>query len=422
MRWRARLRWRARRGAIVVLLGIMAVTLMSISAISIDFSRLWALRNELQTSADAAAHAGALQLLPPNLAANAIQVATSYAAANNAMQGSVTVDSVIEGDWDDASRTFTPGAPVDAISVTVSRQSTGLMMSLLGVAQPRIKARAIGWADAPVNNSSGCIKPVAVPFDALMSRINNYRGIANTPDTNGLYRPFDQVADMAALSAMSTTLRTFALKFGTGTISDTLGQISGSYQAVQLGEKWDVSTGLPASPGPVGGANAFKDNMAGGTCYSLQVGDSLLTQSGLGDGQPAICGAWPGAQGCGGANSINGPGICSVIRGDQQDPQSIDQSSSRFGDCEDGSGNVGIDMKAAFYRCSSGCTGQSTVEVSLLGSFTLMKVYPDNPKNNPTPYNPNFSKAEIVGIFKPITDVGTVGPGSTTLVRPIIVR
>jgi Flp pilus assembly protein TadG len=56
---------KSRRGAIVVMLGIMAVTLMSISAISIDFSRLWTLRNELQTSADAAAHAGAVQLTTP---------------------------------------------------------------------------------------------------------------------------------------------------------------------------------------------------------------------------------------------------------------------------------------------------------------------------------------------------------------------
>ena len=51
------MRMKARRGAVVVMLGIMMVALVSVTAVSIDFSRLWALRNELQTSADAAAHA-----------------------------------------------------------------------------------------------------------------------------------------------------------------------------------------------------------------------------------------------------------------------------------------------------------------------------------------------------------------------------
>ena len=91
------MRLKARRGAVVVLLGIMAVALMSISSIAIDFSRLWTLRNELQTAADAAAHAGAIQLLPPNNAGLTWvdSAARNYAAVNLAMQGTVTVDSVL---------------------------------------------------------------------------------------------------------------------------------------------------------------------------------------------------------------------------------------------------------------------------------------------------------------------------------------
>jgi hypothetical protein len=132
--------------------------------------------------------------------------------------------------------------------------------------------------------------------------------------------------------------------------------------------------------------------------------------------QPTICGAWPGAQGCGGAS---GPGICSMIRGDMADPYGTPQSSTNFGNCEDASGNVGVDMKAAFYQCSSGCSGQSKVEVSLLGSFTLTKVFPADSRSGA--YT-QFDRAQIVGVFKPVTDPGTVGPGSTTLVTPIIVK
>ena len=172
------MRLKNRRGAVVVMLGIMIVALVSVSAISIDFSRLWSLRNELQTSADAAAHAGAVQLAPPNNASTTIAVATSYAHVNLAMQDSVAVDSVILGDWDDVAKTFTPwpvASTTDAVSVTVSRQSSGLIMSMLGVASPRLKARAIGWADAPVSDATGCIKPWAIPYTLLMYRINEYR-------------------------------------------------------------------------------------------------------------------------------------------------------------------------------------------------------------------------------------------------------
>jgi hypothetical protein len=59
------------------------------------------------------------------------------------------------------------------------------------------------------------------------------------------------------------------------------------------------------------------------------------------------------------------------------------------------------------------------MEVSMLGSFHLTKVFPENSKNGA--YR-QFDAAEIEGIFVPISDPGTVGPGSTTIVRPILVR
>jgi hypothetical protein len=410
-------RFKQRRGAIVVIVGISMLSLMAITALSLDFSRIWSLKNELQTSADAGAHAGAIQLSPPNNAGLTDSVARFYALTNPAMQGTVTIDSVQLGDWDDIGKTFTPGAPVtDAVNVVVSRQSTGLIMQLFGVPLPRLKARAIGWADAPIASSTGCIKPVAVPYTQLMWRINVFRNIPNSPDANGLYRPFDQVNDIAALGAMSAAERTFGLKIGAGTLNDTLGAMAGNYQAVKLGKYWDVGTQALAVPGPDnGGANAYKGHMSGNTCHTLAVGDSLETEPGN-MVQPTICGAWPGAQGCGGTS---GAGICSMIRGDQADPMNTAQSDTTFGDCEDAGGSAGVEIKAAFYRCVTGCNGQSRVEVSMLGSFTLTKVFPDKAKAGA--YRP-FEQAEIEGIFKPVTDPGTVGPGSTTLVRPILVK
>jgi len=48
-----------RKGIFVVLFGILFMSLMAAAAMSIDFARVWAMRNELQTSADAAAATGA---------------------------------------------------------------------------------------------------------------------------------------------------------------------------------------------------------------------------------------------------------------------------------------------------------------------------------------------------------------------------
>ena len=410
------MRIRSRRGAIVVMLGIMAVTMMSISAISIDFSRLWTLRNELQTSADAAAHAGAVQLAPPNNAGATIAVVNAYAGLNPAMQGAVTVDSVILGDWDDKLKTFFPGAATtDAVSVTVSRQSTGLIMSLMGVTQPRIKARAIGWADAPVSDATGCIKPWAIPYTLLMYRINVFRNTLNpgtfSPPNSpaNLTRTFDQVADLNALPQMSIADRTFSLKQGSGTMNDSGATIAGNYQAVVLPEYWDAATQAnnPNYQPSDGGGMNYANNIAGANCNTLDIGDILKTEQGVAVG--------PTLHGFLGTGGVTGPGLCTHISGHQD---SINQNDSRYGDCVDAAGNTGTDVKAAFYYCASSCNGKTEVEVKMLGSFTLKKIYPQGDHGQ----NPQWEASEIVGIFKPISDPGTVGTGSTMYTQVIIVR
>lgn len=405
---------RTRRGAVVVLVAIMAVALVALTGLAMDFSRLWSLRNELQTSADAAAHAGAVQLSPPNNAAFAYDSAMAFALRNLAMQDSVTVDLIELGDWDDVGKTFTPNAPnTDAVHVVVSRQSTGLVLALLGVPLPRLKAQAIGWADAPVSNATGCMKPWAIPYTQLISRINNYRGIPNTPDASGLYRPWDPVNDIEALNHMSPTERTFSLKIGSGKIYDTVGTVSGNYQAVQLGKYWSVADSDYANPPPGNGAPAYQDHLSGVTCHQLTVGDSLLTEQGHMPG-PTVCGILGvnAQQGCGGTH---GPGVCMDVIGEGDNTPQTDPT---YGDCVGPDGQVGVDIKAAFFTCAT-CNGHSVVSVDLLGSFTLVKVYPDKPKNG---VNLQFDRAQILGIFKPVQDGGDVGSGSTTLVKPILVK
>jgi len=124
----------------------MMTALLAVSAVSIDSNRLHSLRNELQFSADAGAHAGAIQLMEPNDPMNTADVAAAYSTRYLAMQGVVQVDSVELGAWDDFHRQFTPGlTPPNAVRVVVSRRAPGLLVSHFGVNSPRIRARAVGW-------------------------------------------------------------------------------------------------------------------------------------------------------------------------------------------------------------------------------------------------------------------------------------
>ena len=137
---------RSRRGTIAVLVAVMMTGLIAVSALSLDTSRMLSFRNELQFSADAGAHAGAIQLLEPNDPTQTEEAAKSYASRYRAMQTVVHVDSVELGGWDDFSHQFNPGlTPYNAVRVVVSQRPSGLLVSHFGVSSPRIRARAVAW-------------------------------------------------------------------------------------------------------------------------------------------------------------------------------------------------------------------------------------------------------------------------------------
>jgi hypothetical protein len=393
------MRMKSRRGAFVVITGVLFIMMVGFGAVAVDFSRMWTLKNELQTSADAAATAGAIQLAGTHVTTGNAPAdsARAYATRNPAMARNVVVDSVELGHWNHNTRTFTPGGtPTDAIHVVVANPMQGLLMTLFGVTPPRIRARATGWAGAPVA-TSGCQKPWAIPYENLMYAINAYRGIANT--TANMNRAFDQVADIAALQAMTQAQRTFDLKIAqnnnnnNGQINQTAAtttSMPGNYQAVRLGKWWDYATQSIANPPPGQGGNDYLNNITGANgCYTLSVGDSLETETGNKVGP-----------------TLNGmePAVCTTIV----------NSGPNEGDCLNSAGTVGVDIKASFFRCGTGCSGQAHVGIELLGSFTLTKVYPNN--------SGGHEKSEIAGIFVPIQSSGPVGGGSTTLQRPILVQ
>ena len=158
--WRPRLK--ARRGAIVAIVGLLFIGLVAVGAMSIDMERLGVLRAELQNSADAGAHAGAVQRLKTPTNFNMIRdTARAYARRNTALQVVPTVELAEMGVWNPITRTFVPDQPnPNAVRVRVSVQSVGLFMEIVGVASPVVRATAIGSiATFP---SAPLVRPVLV--------------------------------------------------------------------------------------------------------------------------------------------------------------------------------------------------------------------------------------------------------------------
>jgi uncharacterized membrane protein len=140
---------RARRGAIVALVAVLLVAMVGLFALAADFGRLDNLKADLQTSAEAAALAGAVELIdvPPHNPTTAVAVAIAWVAKNPAMQATVSVDSAKCGTWYDTGPLFLDAVggcsgASNAVKITVSRQSSGLFMSALGVSAPILKATA----------------------------------------------------------------------------------------------------------------------------------------------------------------------------------------------------------------------------------------------------------------------------------------
>ncbi len=138
--------FKARRGALLYVVGLLIVGLVTVSAIVIDMSRLSNLSAELQVAADAGAHAGAVQyMLTPGNTTEIVDSAIAYAQRNTAMGVVPTVDVAEMGIWDPITSTFTPGLPnPNAVHIVLSVAPQGLIMEIVGVGPPVVHASAIG--------------------------------------------------------------------------------------------------------------------------------------------------------------------------------------------------------------------------------------------------------------------------------------
>ncbi len=177
-----------RPGAALVLVTILLIVIVGMVAFAVDIGWILLVRNQLQTSADSAALAGAQQLYDgKDLARSA---ARNYGGENHAAgAGGVAIadSDVVIGYWDIATRTFTPGGspstPANAVKVTTRRTANLFFGGIFGIKQKDIEAEAI----AMVN-----VRDIAFVVD-LSGSMNNDSEIWATEAINSTFAQYPNV-------------------------------------------------------------------------------------------------------------------------------------------------------------------------------------------------------------------------------------
>ena len=182
--------------------GIFIVAIMLIAAISVDASRIFAAKNELQTASDAAALAGALELLEsPDTYQD---TARAYARRNFVEQESIDSVEIEYGVWLPTDRQFVEGAePKDAVRVTTRHPLPLSLARVFGDSTVMVSASAIAWSAGPVMEPR-CLKPLAVPYSRLLQILG--------------YQPYDNIYlnddDVRRLRDMPVSARKWHFHFG----------------------------------------------------------------------------------------------------------------------------------------------------------------------------------------------------------------
>jgi hypothetical protein len=261
--------------------GIFIVAIMLVAAVAIDASRIFVAKNELQTAADAAALAGARQLLDDS--STALDTARAYAYRNRVEADSIQSVEMELGIWLPAEQPalrFVPsGEPWDAVRVTTRHPLRLSLTRALGDSTVSVSATAIAWSSGPVMEPQ-CVKPLAVPYSRLLD-------ILNYPATSNVELNDD---DIRRLREMPDSLRRWHFHYGNQGNEDYHGADDDygvdhfkrdQYFPIDIDSAWvrnDASTYLRPSLGP----EDYQSYLAGppiGRCSQrVRSGDALRSE------------------------------------------------------------------------------------------------------------------------------------------------
>ncbi len=167
---------RDQRGTTLPLAGVMVLLGIGVASLAVDMGYLYTMRSKVQTTADAAALAGAGQI--PNIQ-NIREEAISLARQNlpEAENGAVvTKDNVTHGNWNSSTRTYVQGSePYNAVRVVAQRtaandNAVGLFFArVFGFDEIDIEASAIVLR----RDVSGCIVALDPTADGALTISGN---------------------------------------------------------------------------------------------------------------------------------------------------------------------------------------------------------------------------------------------------------
>lgn len=375
---------RERRGSVTVMAGVFIVAFALFGAGVVDATRLFTVRTEMQTVADAAALAGAIQMLRDSSVA--ADSAIGYAQRNGARTSGTNPDSVgvTSGVWSPAINAFVAGGdPSDAIRVGVARTVPFILAQLIGGTGVRMSVTATAWSSAPVNGSSGCMKPLVLPYEYL-------RRLVDSPSATMT------VDDMRRLRELTVAERTDTFSFGwSGESTDD------NYFLAQL-PPVDQTTGEPLEE-PQGG---FYDHLARCLPTRVSAGDWLelgargTHRQELLEGLRDLC-----------ETAVEDGGIGGEFLG---------------GSCLIGGVEVPMPLKVAFWETEPdwGFSTHGGVGVKTLGMFNVTHVDPlqiPNPQWAPEETY-EVPIAKLAGYVSMERDQGRVGNEPSTLRRVVIVE
>lgn len=251
-----------RRGATIVIVAIVMVVLFGFTAFAIDFGRAYLSQAQLQTGADAAALAGAYELM--NETDFGEDSAVAMAVRNKVQAVSPNVVSVEAGFWDDDARTFTPATwttpGVNAVRAVTGHQMGYTFARVMGFTNIDLTKPAVAAVGSAT--FAQCVKPWGIPFQVLAYA-------AGRPDwaTNN--------SDLTAAEIENLINNRIELQFKLGSKNDESGtfydvnnnvHIPGNFRALALDGN---------------GANVYRDAIAGTNCSgSIRVDATVMTEPG----------------------------------------------------------------------------------------------------------------------------------------------
>lgn len=359
---------KSRKGAVLVLAAFLMVAVLAIFVFVVDLSRVYLQKNELQTSTDAAALAGALELYRDTALVN--DSAVSFGLKNNVLKLAPLVANagVKCGVWDDAARTFTASAGCslsdNAVEVSGSAPVQSSMASFMSLGNVQVDTKSIAWL-AYVNGTK-CVKPLGLPYSSLTFAVR--------PDQTSLIDPDPQRAltegDLYRLRTFTPSQLRFTLKYPGGGNDDL--NAPGNYGIVDLDGQSD------------GGGSDYAADMGGCDDNNLTIGTVILTQPG----------------GKSGPTRTGFDDLCAQSQG-----------TIIGDDCVASDGTIGVNVLVPLWYSATRVNGNKPITIKLIAAFKFESMKRNNP-----------DKTSIKGYFIGFAGGGSIGTVKTTVTRPILVR